>query len=228
MSNNMPAKDVRTLGYVLRRTNYGEADRIINIITPLGKISAIARGVRKARSKLAGGIEMFSLTDFNIHLGKGELGVVTSAKMMKYYGEILKDFEKMELAGMILKKISQVAENSDSSEYFAIVDQCLAGLNDGMRVELVEGWFLINVMKEMGEEMNLYRDVVGEKLRAEERYTWDGGQAAFARDNQGEFGANEIKILRLMMADLKIVRRVKMDEGQMAKILSLIRMVARV
>ena len=51
--------DIKTLAYVLRRTNYGEADRILNIITPNGKISAIAKGARKEKSKLAGGIEMF-------------------------------------------------------------------------------------------------------------------------------------------------------------------------
>ena len=40
-------KDIKTKGYVIRRTNYGEADRILNIITPLGKLSAMAKGVRK-------------------------------------------------------------------------------------------------------------------------------------------------------------------------------------
>ena len=86
---------IRTFGYVLRRTNYGEADRILNIITPLGKISAIAKGVRKEKSKLAGGVEMFSLIDFNIHKGKSDLGTVIGAKMIKYYGEILKNYDRM-------------------------------------------------------------------------------------------------------------------------------------
>lgn len=48
-------RDVKTLAYVMRRTNYGEADRILNLITPEGKMSAIAKGVRKEKSKLAGG-----------------------------------------------------------------------------------------------------------------------------------------------------------------------------
>ena len=107
MSSNTIKKDIRTLGYVLKRTNYGEADRILNLITPQGKISAIAKGVRKEKSKLAGGIEMFTLTDFNIHLGRGEFGVVTGVKMVKHYGEIVKDFSKMELAAMMLKKINK-------------------------------------------------------------------------------------------------------------------------
>ena len=52
MPTNTP-NDIKTLAYVIRRTNYGEADRIINLITPEGKISAIAKGVRKEKSKLA-------------------------------------------------------------------------------------------------------------------------------------------------------------------------------
>ena len=66
--------DIKTLGLVLRRTNYGEADRILNIITPTGKISAMAKGVRRARSKLAGGVEMFSLSEYVIHCGRGGWG----------------------------------------------------------------------------------------------------------------------------------------------------------
>ena len=81
MRENTQNKDYRTLGFVLRRTNYGEADRILNIITPKGKISAIAKAARKEKSKLAGGIEMFSLTDLNIHQGRSEFAIITGAKM---------------------------------------------------------------------------------------------------------------------------------------------------
>ena len=49
----------RTEAIILRRTNYGEADRVISLITPdRGKISGIAKGVRKPKSKLAGGLEL--------------------------------------------------------------------------------------------------------------------------------------------------------------------------
>ena len=51
-----------TDGIVLSRVNYGEADRIIKLLTPeAGKLSLMARGVRKPKSKLAGGIELFSI-----------------------------------------------------------------------------------------------------------------------------------------------------------------------
>ena len=202
--------DTKTLAYVLRRTNYGEADRILNLITPNGKISAIAKAARKEKSKLAGGIEMFSLIELNIHQGRGEIGVVTSARMLKYYDKLLADYARMELASFILKKINQAAEGSDSEELFKITDQSLAGLNKGMDLKLVENWFLINLLKNMGEEINLYRDLDGDKLDANLHYDWDGIEQAFIKNEHGDFGANEIKLLRLMStADLAVVNRIK-------------------
>jgi DNA repair protein RecO (recombination protein O) len=198
------------LAYVLRRTNYGEADRILNLITPNGKISAIAKAARKEKSKLAGGIEMFSLIELNIHQGRGEIGVVTSARMLKYYDKLLADYARMELASFILKKINQAAEGSDSEELFKITDQSLAGLNKGMDLKLVESWFLINLLKNMGEEINLYRDLDGDKLDANLHYDWDGIEQAFIKNEHGDFGANEIKLLRLMStADLAVANRIK-------------------
>ena len=54
-------KTIRTKAIVIRRTNYGEADRILQLLTPdYGKVSVMARGVRREKSKLAGGIELFA------------------------------------------------------------------------------------------------------------------------------------------------------------------------
>lgn len=225
----MVKNDTRTLGYVLRRTNYGEADRILNLITPLGKMSVIAKGVRKEKSKLAGGIEMFSLTDFNIHQGRGNMGTVTGTKMIKYYSEILRDFNRLEIAGAILKKISLVSENSDNPEYFKITDQCLKGLNDGLNLGLIEGWFLLNTSRAIGEEINLYRDDKGRKLSAEKKYLWDCAGATFFESDRGDYGENEIKMLRMMVTvELKIASRIKIDEETMDKVLKLIRTATRV
>lgn len=228
MPTNTP-NDIKTLAYVIRRTNYGEADRIINLITPEGKISAIAKGVRKEKSKLAGGIEMFSLININIHRGKSELGVVTSTKMLKYYDKLLTDFNKMELAALILKRVSMLAESSDSPDYFKIVDQGLSCLNAGLNEKLVESWFWLNLMKVSGEEINLYRDTDGQKLVPEKRYDWDTMAMSFTKNEQGRFGADEIKMLRLILTtDLGVVGRVKNIDGMLVNILDLARRIGRV
>lgn len=221
--------DVKTLAYVLRRTNYGEADRIINLITPSGKMSAIAKGVRKEKSKLAGGIEMFSLIELNVHRGKGEMGVVTSAKMLKYYNNIVSDLKKMELAALILRKVSLLAESSDNPEYFKIVDQSLACLDSGIDMKIVESWFWLNLLKASGEEINLYRDADGKKLLAESRYTWDAMATVFVEDKNGDYDANDIKVLRLILTtDLKMVARIKNINEMMPKILKLTHTVSKI
>ena len=51
----IPNRDLSTKAIVLKRTNYDEADRILNLLTPEGKMSALARSVRKEKSRLAGG-----------------------------------------------------------------------------------------------------------------------------------------------------------------------------
>lgn len=228
MSMNM-RDDVKTLAYVLRRTNYGEADRIINLITLNGKMSAIAKGVRKEKSKLAGGVEMFSLIELNVHRGKGEMGVVTSAKMLKYYNNIVSDLKKMELAALILRKVSSLAESSDNPEYFKIVDQSLACLDSGVDMKIVESWFWLNLLKASGEEINLYRDVDGKKLLAENRYTWDAMGTVFVENKNGDYDANDIKVLRLILTtDLKMVARIKNINEMMPKILKLIHTVSKI
>lgn len=228
MSINTSNKDYRTLGYVIRRTNYGEADRILNLITPLGKKTVIAKGVRKSKSKLAGNIELFALTDFNVHQGKSEFGVVTGAKMIKFYGEILKDINKMELSGLFFKEIGKLAESSDNPEYFEIIDQGLYEINNGTDLRLVEAWFLLNAGRASGEELNLYRDIAGEALREDKKYNYNVNEEAFTENSSGNYSANEIKMLRLCeKAKLKVVKKVKFDDSLIEKVLFLARTVNR-
>ena len=106
----------------------------------------------------------------------------------------------MELAAFILKKISVAAEHSDNSDYFKIVDQTLAAINDGYNLELIEAWFLLNFLKASGEQINLYRDTDGEKLMEGTEYEWDFVENALAKKAGGRFGENEIKMMRLMVS----------------------------
>ena len=224
MSKNMKDNYIRTFGYVLRRTNYGEADRILNIITPSGKISAIAKGVRREKSKLAGGVEMFSLIDLTIHKGRGDLGTITGAKMVRFYGEILKDLSLMEIASSFLKKINIASDSSETEEYFDILGQSLVALNNKENSKLIETWFLLNLGRAMGEEINLYRDDKDRKLERDKRYEWNYMEGCFVERENGDFGENEIKVLRLILTNsLNITKRIKINEEIISKVFELAR-----
>ena len=222
MSTNTSSRDVRTRGLVLRRTNYGEAERILSVITPEGKMAVMAKGVRRPRSKLAGAVEMFTLSELNVHFGRSGMGVLTGAKMLEHYGELVKDLERLELASMFLKMTDRASENSGNSEFYEVIRQGLEGLNKGVNPKLVETWFLLNLKKAVGEEINLYRDTRGQKLVADERYEWNEMEEAFDARESGSYGANEIKVLRLLSSvDLKTATRIKVDEAMIDKALSL-------
>lgn len=202
--------DIRTMALVVRRVKYEEADRILSIITPLGKMSVIAKAVRREKSKLAGGIEMFCLSDVTIHICQNKLAILTSAKMKKFYKNLLTDFSRMEAASEILKIVGKVAEYTDSTEYFGLTQQGLEGLDSGMDIEVVMMWFYFNLARITGEQVNLYFDIDGEKLKKDEQYTWDSTERSLKKAKNGRIGVNEIKMMRLILsAKLELTAKVR-------------------
>src|SRR6185437_10602206 len=72
---------VKTEAIVLRSMRYGEADRILHVYTPnRGRIGAIAKGARRARSRFGGRLEPFFRLQIELHEGRGELLTVTGAQ----------------------------------------------------------------------------------------------------------------------------------------------------
>ena len=205
----MPS-DLRTKAIVLRRTNYGETDRILNLLTPEGKYSVLAKGVRKEKSRLAGGIEMFCISDVTIHEGRGRLATLTSAKMLTFYKNLLTDFSALELASQILKSINKASEQVDAPEFFEIASQSFEALNNQLDSRLVEAWYLFNLAKISGTPTNLHFDTSGDKLSADKTYVWDSINSALALQSSGNITANHIKFMRLLhVANLPVVARIK-------------------
>lgn len=211
MSSDLkPKNDIRTKAIVLRRTNYGEADRIINFLTEQGVIAAIAKGVRKEKSKLAGAVELFTVSDITLHQGlNNKLCVLTSAKMLEHFNQIPYHLPELELSGTVMKQIAKYAENSTGPEYFDLLKQVLSALNAGVNPELVETWFWLNLAKTNGEQINVVKDTDGNDLDPFKTYVWDSTESALREQLGGNVGAEEIKIMRLMLSsDLKTNSRV--------------------
>jgi DNA repair protein RecO (recombination protein O) len=184
---------------ILRRTNYGEADRIISFLTPeRGKMSAIAKGVRKPRSKLAGGLELFALCDVTFMEGRGELAVVTSARMRQFFGNILKDYDRMQLGYECIKQINKATETVSEPEFYMLLSDGLASLDD-MAIDwrLVELSFRLKLQSLLGHGLNLATARDGAQLQADKLYHYDFGDNVFYENDTGRFGSEHIKLLRL-------------------------------
>lgn len=203
--------DLRTHAIILRRTNYGESDRILNLLTPEGKVSALARGVRKEKSRLAGGIELFTIADVVIHCGHTELGTLTSARMLRFFNNILTDMARLELAAAFMKRFERLSEQVTSSDYFEILSEILAGLDSLLPVALVETWGLFNLARASGEDINLIYDINGEKLDQNLTYHWENSESALRQDSHGDISAKEIKFARFLL-NHKLALTAKVDQ----------------
>ena len=75
-------------GIVLRTQKLGEADRIITILARRGRIRAVAKGVRRTKSRFGARLEPFTHVDLMLHAGRS-LDVITQAEVIRPYGEPL-------------------------------------------------------------------------------------------------------------------------------------------
>ncbi len=81
----MPA--VATDGLILKRRNFGEADKILTVLTDrFGKISVVARGVRKITSRRAGNVELLNLV--KLHLFKAKSYTLTEAESINTFPNV--------------------------------------------------------------------------------------------------------------------------------------------
>lgn len=192
-------KTYRAQAIVLRRTNYGEADRILQLLTPEGRRAVMARGVRKEKSKLAGGIELFAVSDVVLGEGRGDLGILTSAKLVRFYRHILQDYDRLQFGYMVVKLVARASETVDEPEWFDLLSETLAGIDVlTVPLPLVESWFYIRYSALLGRELNLDRDNSGSKLEADQQYRYDAGEEGLRPVNNGEITGDHIKLLRLI------------------------------
>lgn len=192
---------LRTTAIVLRRTNYGEGDRIVQLLTPEGKKSVLARGVRREKSKLAGGIELFAVSDVVINEGKGELGILTSARLVEFYRHILEDYDTMQFGYEVIKQVGRAVETVDEPEWYDVLAEVLQALNRlAVSRQLIQTWFYLRFAGLMGHGLSLTHDVAGQRLRSENRYRYDVSEKGLRLDERGDLTADHIKYLRLINA----------------------------
>lgn len=193
-----------TKGIVLARTDFGEADRILTVITPdHGKIRVMAKGVRKVKSKLAGGIELFSVSTITYIPGRKDIGTLVSTRLIHHYGHIVADIARTMLAYEVLKRINSVTEDAAEHEYFTLLDVTLASLDRGTDLQLVESWFDLHCLMIDGHTPNFLTDGQGKPLDQSQMFLFDFEKMCFVAHQSGQYLASDIKLLRLLVQQTK-------------------------
>ncbi len=93
---------------------YGEADRILHLYTPhRGRVSAIAKGVRRARSRFGGRLEPFFRLHIELHEGRGELLTVTGAQTIDGHARLRGDAHALDAAARACDAVGRLFETSE-------------------------------------------------------------------------------------------------------------------
>lgn len=215
-----------TKAIVLKRTNYGEADRILTLLThDHGKLAAMARGVRKERSKLAGGVELFSVSEVGFLRGRGDIATLTTTRLVKHFDKIVTDIDKTMAGYQLLKLTDKVTEEDAEADYFATLQFALAGLNQpGLAVELVQLWFSLRLLGISGHAPNLRTDNADKPLLPEVKYDYDTENMVFISRPSGNYGSEHIKLLRFITNSSQptILSKIKGAEKYLKSLLDLV------
>jgi DNA repair protein RecO (recombination protein O) len=148
------ARLYKTEGIVLRSMDLGEADRVLTVLTPrLGKLRVIAKGIRRPRSRLGGGLEPFS--DVHLVLAVGRtFDVVTQAALEDPHLGLRNDLHSTAAAWYLVELADRFCEGTaDSHGAFILLAQGLSALDAApldVSREVVARWFELHLLDAMG------------------------------------------------------------------------------
>src|SRR5215210_1960861 len=105
---------LKTEAIVLRSLRFGEADRILHLYTPhRGRVSAIAKGVRRSRSRFGGRLEPFSHVALVLHEGRSDLMTVTGADSVRPHARLRTDGPAIDAGARACDAVSRLFETGE-------------------------------------------------------------------------------------------------------------------
>ncbi len=183
---------------VLKRLDYGEADRIISVLSQAGgKFSLIAKGVRKPKSKLAGGIEPFCINNVTYLQSPRELKTLVSANVVSQFRHITSAIDILDTGYLLLRTINAFTEHECEDGYYTITADALQQLNSGSDRHVVYVWFMTQLLQLSGHGINTQAAADGSALVQTDTFRFEPASMAFTPDAGGAYTANHIKLLRV-------------------------------
>jgi DNA repair protein RecO (recombination protein O) len=151
-----PQSLYRDEGVVLRTQKLGEADRIVTVLTRRhGKVRAVAKGVRRTKSKFGARLEPFSHVDLQLYTGR-TLDIVSQAESIRSYGSVIAGNYPAYTAGTAVLETADrltAEEKEPSLRLFLLVIGALRALSDRTHpAGLVLDAFLLRAMSVAGWE----------------------------------------------------------------------------
>ena len=140
----------KTEGIILKRRDFGEADRILTVFTlSRGKISVLAKGVRRITSKRGGNVELLNRVIIYLYKGKG-MPILTEAESIETFSKIKEDLTLSIYAYHLIELIDKLtAENQENRVLYEHLVKVLKKLEKNPRQILIRA-FEVKVLSYLG------------------------------------------------------------------------------
>jgi len=201
----------RTEAVVLKAFDYGEADRILTLYTPQhGKVRAIAKGVRRIKSRKAGHLEIFTRTALLIARGR-QLDVVTQADTLEPFRPVRDDLWRIAACTYVAELVDGFGmENLTNYPLYALTVQTLRRLAESSSLDLTLRAFELQLLGLTGYRPQLHRclqcnDVI---VPAQNRFSSKMGGVLCPSCGISDVGARAIGI-----PALKLLRNLQTNES---------------
>lgn len=212
----------RTEAVVLRRLDYGEADRILTLFTrQRGKLRAIAKGVRRPSSRLGGHLELFAHSHLLLAHGRN-LETVTQAETLHSFLGLREDLIRTSLACTAIELLDRLTPDGiENQAAFDLLVRSLDHLSTWRRPELASRYFAMQLLGILGyrpelRECTRCRTTLGPSANVFSAPS--GGMlcldCARAESSGRAVTTNCFKVLRVLQAgDPTLVSRLRLDQA---------------
>jgi DNA repair protein RecO (recombination protein O) len=214
-------RDYKTEAIVIKKTKLGEADRILTLYTPhLGKIQAVAKGVRQPKSKMSGHLELLTYSMVSLARGKN-LATVTGCQTINGFLDIKNDIELTSYALYMIELVNQFTEEGiEDYPLFSMILDVMGKLSIEKNRELVLRYFEIQLLDNLGYRPQLKQCVSCRMLLKpviNQFCPSAGGMHCPSCSRVGDFSyplsVNGLKVLRLLQdGNYNTISRLKMPK----------------
>ncbi len=172
---DLPFQRQRTLhleAVVLRHSDWGEADRLLWLFTrEFGKLRAVAKGVRRARSRKAGHLEPFTRVNMLLSHGR-DLPVITQVDTIDPYLALKEDLMRMTCASYLIELLDRFTyEEGPNQALYRLITESLTRLCQPNNLDLVTRYYEMRLLDNLGFRPQLFECALcGAEIKAENQY----------------------------------------------------------
>lgn len=164
----------RTEAVILRRSDFGEADRLLTLFTSrYGKRRVIAKGTRKTTSRKAGQVELFNRAELQLATGRN-LDIVTDAQIVDAYkhlhGDELPRYSYACYVAELLDKL--MVDDEENLAVYNLLVATLAAFDSSASLDLVARYFELHLLSLLGYRPYLFHCASCQEALAENADRW--------------------------------------------------------